>query len=256
MLTKLSFSWAEDIALKQSSQPRGRFPILWLQKAFSIWVNCRRQFWPKAHQREVAGRGCGGGGRIFQLAWPHYNVNNTLLTIVLQERTCKWARNIQEAKEKNKTLPLLKAQTHSSARAGHTVRRIPRYEWAKRGGNGRGRKEQHDKAGVLLSTKAGFFLGFIKKLFKKRKYWGSHLFLSLDLFIQSQRTCDTRKWQHNVILVADVPLGIHQISSCLSGSSVTSCCVNLRRLFNFSAPQQEPHLIFTVVSSAPETALN
>ena len=52
-------------------------------------------------------------------------------------------------------------------------------------------------------------------------------------------------------LGADVPLGIHQIYSYLSGSSVTSRCVNLGRLFNFSVPEQEPHRTLTVVSSAP-----
>ena len=34
-------------------------------------------------------------------------------------------------------------------------------------GTGEGKREQHYKAGVLLSTEADFFLGFIKKLFNK-----------------------------------------------------------------------------------------
>lgn len=142
-------------------------------------MNCRRQIWPKVHQREV-----GGKEKIFQLAWLHYNVNNTLLTIVLQERTCKWARNIQEAKETNKTLPVLKAQTHSSVKAGHTVQFLPRYEWAMREWEqGRGREEKHYRAGVLVSTKADFVLGSIKNLFNKEILGVPPIFITWFIYI-------------------------------------------------------------------------
>lgn len=79
----------------------------------------------------------------------------------------------KEVKETNKTLPVLKAQTHPNAKAGLTVQFMPRYEWVQREWvEGRGREEKHYCAGVLASTKADFFLRFIKSLFKK-KYWGN-----------------------------------------------------------------------------------
>lgn len=69
---------------------------------------------------------------------------------MLQESTCKWAKNIQEAKETNKTLPVLKTQTHPHAKEGHTVQFIPRYEQVEREwGEGRG-SEKHYWAGVLV----------------------------------------------------------------------------------------------------------
>lgn len=71
-------------------------------------MSCGKQVWPKSHT--LIRKNQGKKKKKFQLAWPHYNVNNILLIIVLQERTCKWARKSkkqlsQSSKHKHIQMP-------------------------------------------------------------------------------------------------------------------------------------------------------
>lgn len=127
--------------------------------------------------------------KIFQRASPHYNVNNTLLTTVLQERTCTWARNIQEAKETNKTLPV-SVQRHPNAKAGHTVQFRPRYEWveteSERKGQGKNGKALQGQVGSSSPRQLSFLDS--SRIFLTKKHWvgggeGAPIFIICFIYV-------------------------------------------------------------------------